>query len=150
MTNQTPDQTPDHNLPQPFAPQPQPPYYPQSPPYAGQPYPQSYYPQPAPVVPTSGNATASLVFGVIGMLGGFLICGIPCLLAVLFGHLALRETKTGQRGGHDAPLPPHGPRRAPGALPASPGRRRGTGATTGTGPVVGVSEWEDRRYYEEC
>ncbi len=37
--------------------------------------------------PTSGSATASLVFGILGVLGGWCVFGIPCLLAVVFGHI---------------------------------------------------------------
>jgi hypothetical protein len=49
-----------------------------------------------PVVPTSGYATASLIFG----LATFVTAGITGILAVIFGHLATRETKSGARGGH--------------------------------------------------
>lgn len=63
------------------------------------PVPYGYLPPPL-VRPTSGLATASMVLGIIGFLGGWCLFGIPCFLAVLFGHLALKETKTGERGGH--------------------------------------------------
>jgi hypothetical protein len=70
----------------------------------GQPYPAP--PQPmyqqvvvAHTVPTSGWATASLVFGVLGMLGGFCLFGIPCIIAVISGHIGMNETKNGERGG---------------------------------------------------
>ncbi|WP_066361967.1 DUF4190 domain-containing protein [Herbidospora mongoliensis] len=49
--------------------------------------------------PTSGSATASLVFGILGILGGWCVFGIPCLLAVIFGHIGLAQTSGGQRGG---------------------------------------------------
>jgi hypothetical protein len=49
-----------------------------------------------PVVPTSGYATASLVLG----LATFVTMGISGVLAVIFGHFAISETKTGARGGH--------------------------------------------------
>lgn len=49
-----------------------------------------------PTTPTSGYATASLVLG----LATFVTGGITGVLAVIFGHLATRETKTGARGGH--------------------------------------------------
>ncbi|HWS38781.1 MAG TPA: DUF4190 domain-containing protein [Actinoplanes sp.] len=95
-----------------------------------QPYPQQYPPQPHPqqpyppqyhghyrhqpmsgppmmpgypmavVVPTSGTAVASLIFGLIGFFGGFCLFGIPCAIAVLLGHVALRETRNGHRAGH--------------------------------------------------
>jgi hypothetical protein len=40
------------------------------------------------------------VFGIIGVLGGWRMFGVPCLIAVVTGHAALKETRTGQRGGH--------------------------------------------------
>ena len=45
-------------------------------------------------------AVASLVFGVMGMLGGFCFMAIPCLAAVLCGHIGLKQTKDGTRTGH--------------------------------------------------
>ncbi|PRX06021.1 uncharacterized protein DUF4190 [Actinoplanes italicus] len=52
------------------------------------------------VAPTSGLAVTSLVFGLIGFFGGFCFFGIPCAIAVVLGHLAIRETRSGERGGH--------------------------------------------------
>ncbi|MFU8874355.1 DUF4190 domain-containing protein [Micromonospora sp. SL4-19] len=49
---------------------------------------------------TSGMATASLVLGILGVLGGWCLFGLPCILAVVLGHLALRETRDGTRSGH--------------------------------------------------
>ncbi|MFE9959157.1 DUF4190 domain-containing protein [Micromonospora sp. NPDC005299] len=49
---------------------------------------------------TSGMATASLVLGILGVLGGWCLFGLPCVLAVILGHLALRETRDGMRAGH--------------------------------------------------
>ncbi|MGC5021247.1 DUF4190 domain-containing protein [Micromonospora sp. DT47] len=49
---------------------------------------------------TSGMATASLVLGILGVLGGWCLFGLPCILAVILGHLALRETRDGTRSGH--------------------------------------------------
>jgi hypothetical protein len=40
------------------------------------------------------------VFGVIGVLGGWCTFAVPCLIAVVTGHAALKETRTGRRGGH--------------------------------------------------
>jgi hypothetical protein len=53
----------------------------------------------APLVrPTSGTATASMIFGIAGL---FLFClVIPSLVAVLLGHSALKETRGGVKGGH--------------------------------------------------
>lgn len=50
--------------------------------------------------PTSGTATAAMIMGVIGVLGGWCMFGLPCFIAVLLGHAAMKETKTGARGGH--------------------------------------------------
>lgn len=92
--------------------QPSDPYQPQSPapqspvPYSPGPYPPAYqqmYGQPIIVtqkLPTSGAATASLVLGIVGITIGWCLMGIPCILAVIFGHLALNEIKTGAKGGN--------------------------------------------------
>ncbi|MDW3846310.1 DUF4190 domain-containing protein [Micromonospora sp. BRA006-A] len=45
-------------------------------------------------------ATASLVLGILGVLGGWCLFGLPCVLAVILGHLALRDTRDGTRSGH--------------------------------------------------
>lgn len=45
--------------------------------------------------PTSGKATASLVFGIAG-----LVSVVPAMLAIIFGHLATEETRLGWRSGH--------------------------------------------------
>lgn len=63
--------------------------------------PPPYY-QPYPVIvappPTSGYATAAVVFGILSLLGGW--CAIfPPFLAVLFGHLGRFDTRNGRRGG---------------------------------------------------
>ncbi|MEO7837044.1 MAG: DUF4190 domain-containing protein [Acidimicrobiales bacterium] len=67
-----------------------------------QPTPPGPYPQPVIVAvrPTSGAATASMVLGIIGVLGGWCLLGIPCALAVILGHVAMNETKTGAKSGH--------------------------------------------------
>lgn len=52
------------------------------------------------VVPTSGWATASLVFAILGLVTGCCTFGIFSIAAVLCGHIALTETKTGYRSGH--------------------------------------------------
>ena len=63
--------------------------------------PYQYVPYPVAVgpPPTSGLATASLVFGLISIMGGTCLI-FPPFLAVWFGHGATRETRTGKRGGH--------------------------------------------------
>lgn len=68
----------------------------------GQVAPQSPGPYPPPyaplVRPTSGMATASLVFGIAGL---FLFClVIPSLVAVICGHEAIKVTKGGHQAGH--------------------------------------------------
>lgn len=87
------------------------PVVPSSPPASpapyGQPYPQPPMYQPAVqqhvivanTVPTSGWATASLVFGILGIFGGFCLFGIPCIVAVICGHAGLIDTKHGAKGG---------------------------------------------------
>ncbi|WBC08382.1 DUF4190 domain-containing protein [Micromonospora sp. WMMA1947] len=66
-------------------------------PYPG---PQDLRLPPVRPVLTSGMATASLVLGVLGVLGGWCLFGLPCVLAVILGHLALSETRDGRRSGH--------------------------------------------------
>jgi hypothetical protein len=124
-----PPQYPAQYPPQPYSPGPQQhyppqPYEPQ--PYSAQPYPpQAYQQQPHPqppyppasayhghyrpqpgygyqhpmVAPTSGWATASLVLGIIGLLAGWCLAGIPSLVAIVAGHIGLAETRTGARDG---------------------------------------------------
>lgn len=64
----------------------------QVPPFANDGYPTYGNPR---VLPTSGYATAALVLG----LGTFIAGGLAGLLAVIFGHIALREVNAGVRGG---------------------------------------------------
>jgi hypothetical protein len=52
-----------------------------------------------PAVPNSGAATASLVFGIIGIVGGWCLLGVPCLLAVILGHVGLSATKDNRMQG---------------------------------------------------
>lgn len=49
--------------------------------------------------PTSGAAVASLVLGIVGVLGGWCMLGLPCLIAVILGHVAMSETKPGGKSG---------------------------------------------------
>jgi Domain of unknown function (DUF4190) len=64
-------------------------------PVPAQPYfPQQQQPYPYPVArPTSGLAVAALVLGILW------IWGIGSILAVIFGHVALSETRDGRKGG---------------------------------------------------
>jgi hypothetical protein len=82
----------------------QPPVQAYSPPPPGY-GPPGGYPPPYPQVvmavapPTSGWAVASLVLGIIGLLGGWCAFGIPCLLAVILGHIGYHETSRGLKSG---------------------------------------------------
>ncbi|WP_262285534.1 DUF4190 domain-containing protein [Micromonospora sp. MA102] len=69
-------------------------------PYQGGGYPPGVQRLTVQPVLTSGMATASLVLGILGVLGGWCLFGLPCVLAVILGHLALRETRDGMRSGH--------------------------------------------------
>ena len=79
--------------------------YPASPAYgqtSGPPYGQVIQPQVALVVapPSSGAATASLVLGIVGLVLGWCACGVPSLLAIIFGHVGLRQTRNNAMSGH--------------------------------------------------
>ncbi|MEU8298954.1 DUF4190 domain-containing protein [Micromonospora sp. NPDC048909] len=49
--------------------------------------------------PSSGTATASMVLGILGVLGGWCLFGLPCVLAVILGHVGLHETRHGTKSG---------------------------------------------------
>lgn len=68
--------------------------------YEPAPYdPQRQYPYaPPPVRPTSGLAVASMICGIAGAVLCFLV--IPSIVAVILGHMALKETANGVRAGH--------------------------------------------------
>lgn len=51
------------------------------------------------VTPTSGKATLALILGVVSIIGGGCLL-LPAVATVVVGHLATRETRTGQRAGH--------------------------------------------------
>lgn len=57
------------------------------------------YPVIAVSPPTSGLAVASLILGIVSIGGGACLA-VPPFLAVLLGHMATRETRSGRRGGH--------------------------------------------------
>jgi hypothetical protein len=88
--------------------------YPQLPEHGDQqpPTPPPYYPpvvyqQPVMFVaaqPTSGLATASLVCGILGLIFGWCLFGIPSLIAVVLGHMGLAETKNGTVGGRGSAI----------------------------------------------
>ncbi|HEX6497776.1 MAG TPA: DUF4190 domain-containing protein [Micromonosporaceae bacterium] len=49
--------------------------------------------------PTSGLAIASLVLGILGLVSGCCSFGLPSILAVVLGHIALNELKLGTKRG---------------------------------------------------
>ncbi|MDT0532303.1 DUF4190 domain-containing protein [Micromonospora sp. DSM 115977] len=51
------------------------------------------------VPPASGVAVASMVLGILGVLGGWCLFGLPCLLAVILGHVGLHETRDNTKSG---------------------------------------------------
>uniref|UniRef100_UPI0033AF1870 DUF4190 domain-containing protein n=1 Tax=Nonomuraea sp. NPDC003804 TaxID=3154547 RepID=UPI0033AF1870 len=57
-------------------------------------------PPPHPPAPTSGTAVASLVFGVLGLVGSWCLFGVPSIIAIILGHVATSKTKRGLRPGH--------------------------------------------------
>jgi hypothetical protein len=67
------------------------------------PMPQSPYGYQQPMIvqgpPSSGLAVASMVLGIVGLLGGWCFLAIPNLLAILLGHLGLKDTKDGTKSG---------------------------------------------------
>lgn len=96
------------SLPDPYRQYPPVSAQPVSPGYQGYPpvspppmYPPAYYQTTVitTALPSSGVATASLVLGIIGVLGGWCMFGIPCILAVAFGHAGLAQTRDGRMGG---------------------------------------------------
>lgn len=68
-------------------------------------YPSPYGQQPAQISyvvkqPTSTTAIASMILGIIGFLSACCSFGVPSILAVILGHVALKETAGGQKEGH--------------------------------------------------
>ncbi|MET0418132.1 MAG: DUF4190 domain-containing protein [Actinoplanes sp.] len=49
--------------------------------------------------PSSGLAVWALVMGIVGVVAGWCLLGLPCLLAVILGHAALADTKSGEKAG---------------------------------------------------
>lgn len=83
---------PGSGYPPPAAPPPSFSQYPNANPYAYDPYAQ-YAPARPPG--TNGKAIGSLVTSLVGML----FCGLPAIVGVILGFMAMRETKqTGQEG----------------------------------------------------
>jgi hypothetical protein len=56
--------------------------------------PPPYYPYPAQPAPrNSGMAVASLVLGLVGLFVSWFTFGIPSILAVIFGHIGISQTR---------------------------------------------------------
>jgi hypothetical protein len=53
----------------------------------------------APARPSSTSAVWALVLGLVGFFAGWCLLGIPCLLAVIVGHVALSDTKDDAKTG---------------------------------------------------
>lgn len=106
-----PSAPPPAYAPPPAAYQPPPAYAPPVPAYSPPPPMPPAYPAPGgyapgypPVVmaagpPTSGWSVAALVLGIVGIFFGWCALGLPCLLAVIFGHVGLNETRRGAKSG---------------------------------------------------
>jgi hypothetical protein len=52
--------------------------------------------------PASGIANASLTLTLLGLVAGVVTLGLLSLFALITGHMAAKETRIGQRGGHGA------------------------------------------------
>jgi hypothetical protein len=102
LTQPSPEPSVSYDPNHPYGQQYQVPVVPSAPPSSPGPY-GHMYPPPlvvaAPSPPTSGWATAALVIGILGALGGWCMLGIPCLVAVIAGHVGLNDTRDGTRGG---------------------------------------------------
>jgi hypothetical protein len=89
---------PSQPYPGPYPPTSGVPYPPVSPAYPA--YPQHVTISHASPAPTSGLAVASMVLSIIGLVSGCCTFGIPALLAVILGHVAVAETRGGAKSGH--------------------------------------------------
>jgi hypothetical protein len=76
------------------------PYYPTQP-YQPAAYPPPIYQPPPPPVPrpVSNVAMTSMVLGIAGVVVGVCLCGIPQVIAVIFGHMGLNQTQDGRLAG---------------------------------------------------
>ncbi len=52
-----------------------------------------------PVVPSSNVAVWALVTGIVGLVSGWCLLGIPCIAAVLLGHIGVSETRNNAKSG---------------------------------------------------
>jgi hypothetical protein len=73
--------------------QPQPPdWRPMSPPPMQYPIVQTW-PVMVPVRPSSTVAVWALVTGVVGVIAGWCLLGLPCVAAIILGHIGVNQTK---------------------------------------------------------
>jgi hypothetical protein len=49
--------------------------------------------------PSSAVAVWALVMGLVGIVTGWCLLGLPCIAAVILGHVALADTKSGEKSG---------------------------------------------------
>lgn len=49
---------------------------------------------------TSTLATMAMVFAVLGIIGGCCTFGVFSIVSIVLGHLAWKETHSGEKGGH--------------------------------------------------
>jgi hypothetical protein len=49
--------------------------------------------------PSSNLAIGALITGVVGVIAGWCLLGLPCIAAVILGHLAIGDTKDDQKSG---------------------------------------------------
>jgi hypothetical protein len=52
-----------------------------------------------PVRPNSTVAVWALVLGIVGVLSGWCLFAVPCVAAVILGHVGLAETRSGEKAG---------------------------------------------------
>ena len=60
---------------------------------------QHGWPTPRPAVPSSTVAVWALVTGVVGVVFGWCLFGLPCVAAVVLGHVGLNQTRNDVRTG---------------------------------------------------
>ncbi len=52
-----------------------------------------------PAVPSSSTAVWALVLGIVGLVAGWCLLGIPCIAAVLLGHVGVNDTRNNVKSG---------------------------------------------------
>lgn len=69
--------------------------------YLPSPVPYGYGPpmQAIPARPSSSLSVWALVLGLVGFFAGWCMLGLPCVAAVIIGHLAVADTKNEQKSG---------------------------------------------------